>query len=58
MRFVIFMGAGILFGEFLWSKRELLSRKKPTRVGKIAQTFVIIALMLACVYVLREMSRH
>lgn len=58
MRFVIYFGVGILFGEFMWSKRESLGRKKPTRMGKIAQIMVFIALMLACAFVLWRMGRR
>jgi hypothetical protein len=57
-RFVVFMGSGIVFGMFVWSRREALGIRTATRTGNILRLVFFIILMFALAIALWTMTRR
>jgi hypothetical protein len=58
IRFAIFMGMGILFGEVLWRQRQSPNRRIPSRKEQIVRAVIFWALMLTLAVILWRMSKR
>lgn len=57
-RFLIFMVAGVLWGLFIWKKRNEFGHAKPTAAGKAVRLALFVALMIGLCYLLWKLARH